>query len=238
MSQGEVIQQGPGEALRSDAFPHDRVVFFTDAVFAIAITLLVIEIHVPDREAMLELGLGRALLHLVPTLFAYVLSFMVIAQYWAAHLRTWKEVGIVRAGLLWLNVFQLMFVALMPFTTGLYAESVTSGREGVMQSAFVIYCLNMAAVSLFSLWQRNHVIRTEGLRQRLGAREISWMRIRAVIPLAVFLSCIPLGYLIPVRYAPIGFTLIFIVISVARRFHDRRPSPPEPAANNLADGQS
>jgi uncharacterized membrane protein len=78
---------------RHDAVPHERggkelerVALFSDAVFAIAITLLVLELKVPESEAVrLAGGLGKALIHEIPRFFAFFISFAVIGNYWMLH---------------------------------------------------------------------------------------------------------------------------------------------------------
>lgn len=204
-----------GKGLARDVFPHDRVVFFSDAVFAIAMTLLVIEIKVPGHAQVASAGLGGALSALIPLFIGYVVSFLVLTLFWAAHLQTWKHVTVVTSGLIWLNALQLLFVALMPFTTGLYTEYVGSN------AVFTIYCVNLTLIALAGYALREAVIRREGLVARLGAHAVAWMRVRALVAIAVFLACIPLAHVAP-AVARFAFLAIFVLHAVARRiFHAR-----------------
>ena len=100
--------------IKPDIFPHDRIVLFSDAVFAIAITLLVIEIKIPGHDAVEAHGLGGALAEMIPLFVGYLVSFLVITLFWVGHMKTWKHVTSATSGMVWLNIFELLFVALMP----------------------------------------------------------------------------------------------------------------------------
>src|SRR5215204_1150393 len=107
-------------------FQLERMVLFSDAVFAIAITLLVIEIKIPEK-AELEEGISNhslllALVHLIPKFLGFIISFMLIGIYWTVHHRMFGYVTSYTPKLLRLNLLFLFFIALMPFSTGFYSE--------------------------------------------------------------------------------------------------------------------
>ena len=201
--------------IKPDVFPHDRIVLFSDAVFAIAITLLVIEIKIPTRAVVEAHGLGAALAEMIPLFVGYLVSFLVITLFWVGHMKTWKHVTAATSGMVWLNIFELLFVALMPFTTGMYSEYFGSNF------AFSLYCLNLVGIAVFSYWLRSVVIRREGLVQKLGAHEVAWLRAQTLIALFVFVACIPLASVSPwsARY---GFIAIFVLQVIAKRYLNRR----------------
>jgi len=90
----------------------NRLEAFSDGVFAIAITLLVLEIKVPTGEA---LALG--LLHLWPSYLAYAISFIVIGAIWINHHAMFDWIVRADQKLLLLNTLHLMFIAFLPFPT-------------------------------------------------------------------------------------------------------------------------
>jgi uncharacterized membrane protein len=96
----------------------ERLIFFSDAVFAIAITLLIIEVHVPDLpygapdHAYLE-----ALLHLAPSLFGFFISFFVIGAFWAAHHRAFGLAAHHSDRLVGANLLVLCSIVFIPFAT-------------------------------------------------------------------------------------------------------------------------
>lgn len=208
------MSQGSPPSVPAEVFPHDRVVFFSDAVFAIAITLLAIELK-PPAEALVErLGTANAWSWQSPLFVAFVISFLVTALFWAAHMQAWKLVERVTPGLLWLNVGQLMFVALMPFATALYSESFMTSHSGPL----VGYCLVLAGISLFSFLIRRAMVRSHGVAAKLGPAGTRWFLVRAAVPLAVFSACIPLAFVVPTWMGGLLFTLIFVLTPFARRW--------------------
>jgi uncharacterized membrane protein len=97
----------------------ERLVFFSDAVFAIALTLLVIDIRVPlDVDG----GSAAVLLDALPSIYAYVLSFYVIAVNWMGHHRKFAHIKRFDARLITLNFLLLFVIAFVPFPTSMLAE--------------------------------------------------------------------------------------------------------------------
>ncbi|GEO17170.1 TMEM175 family protein [Microvirga aerophila] len=94
-----------------------RIEAFSDGVFAIAITLLILDLRIPAREGSDAAGLLSAILGLWPSYFAYVLSFAMIGIYWANHHYLFKLFAETDHGLNLLNLLLLMFIAFLPFPT-------------------------------------------------------------------------------------------------------------------------
>jgi uncharacterized membrane protein len=103
----------------------ERLVFFSDAVFAIAITLLVLEIPVPElHNSMDDAAYWRALVELLPKFFAFVLSFLVIGRFWIGHHRLFSRVTRYSPRLNWPNMLLLMVMAFMPFATAMLGNNL------------------------------------------------------------------------------------------------------------------
>ena len=96
-------------------FQLERFVLFSDAVFAIAITLLVIEIKVPEipKEQVTETALINSLGHLIPRFIGFFISFMIIGLYWQVHHRMFGFVVDFTRRTMWLNLFFLLAVVLV-----------------------------------------------------------------------------------------------------------------------------
>jgi uncharacterized membrane protein len=129
-----------------------RVEALTDGIFAVAMTLLVIELKVPDPHLIhSEQDLAQAIADLTPKLMSWVVSFFVLAIFWISHHRLFHYVRYVDTGLLWRNINQLAFVSLMPFSAALLGEF---GGSTIAQFA---YNGNMVILGLIGLWQIHYV---------------------------------------------------------------------------------
>jgi uncharacterized membrane protein len=128
-------------------FQVERMILFTDAVFAIAITLLILEIKVPNLD---ENGLNSAkilnfLLDGAQTWIGFIISFWVIALYWIDHHRVFAYVDDYDGKLVFFNLFFLMSIAIMPFTSALYSKYF--GYNFPLQ----LYCFNIALTGFIKL---------------------------------------------------------------------------------------
>jgi uncharacterized membrane protein len=132
--------------------PTNRLEAFSDGVFAIAITLLVLDLRVPQDPAD---GLGHALwFDLWPNYFAYVVSFVVIGIIWINHHAVVGAIGRADQTVLALNLLLLMTVVALPFTTSLVAEYLRDGGADA-RLAVAVYSAGMVlnAVSWTLLWR-------------------------------------------------------------------------------------
>jgi TMEM175 potassium channel family protein len=121
----------------------DRIIFFSDADFAIVITILVLDIRVPDIPPdLVAQELPGQILDLGPKFLSYVISFLVIAIYWQAHHRVFRPIRSYDRTLLWLNFLFLMAISFLPFPTSLL------GEYSEEQLSAVIYAANAALASL------------------------------------------------------------------------------------------
>jgi uncharacterized membrane protein len=137
-------------------FQVERVVFFSDAVFAIAITLLIIEIKVPVLEGLSisEHSFLEAFSLLIPKLTGFVLSFFIIGLYWAQHHRMFGYVINYNGKLIWLNLLFLFSIVLMPFSSAVYSEY--SMPEYIqLISPYFVYVANISLTGFanFLLWR-------------------------------------------------------------------------------------
>ena len=130
-----------------------RIEAFADAVFAIAITLLVIEIRLPPHEEVLRIGgVGPALLQLWPSYVGYAISFIVIGIMWANHHNLMKLVDRVDHGFITLTLLLLLCVAFLPFPTAVMAEHLTDPMERSAAVAFYCGCFTVTAFFYFPMW--------------------------------------------------------------------------------------
>ncbi|MFF5023642.1 TMEM175 family protein [Streptomyces collinus] len=133
-----------------------RVEAFSDGVFAIAITLLILDIKVPKADG--PGGLWHALGAQWPSYAAYVVSFLVIGIMWVNHHQVFSYVARVDRTLMFLNLLVLMVVAAVPWPTAMLAEYLREDRASHVAAA--VYSLVMVAMALTfqALWW--HLTRT------------------------------------------------------------------------------
>ena len=175
MSQPEDDQAGLGKG---------RMEAFSDGVFAIAITLLVLEIHVPQAKHTRPADLPAALWALLPQFLSYALSFVIVGVYWVAHHLMMHALRRVDRTLLWLNILFLGCITLIPVSADLLGQFRTSpiavavyGANLVLTSAslllwwvYATYKGRLLAEGTDARYVRVATIRTSLHRRPLPAR--------------------------------------------------------------------
>ncbi|MFL5912119.1 MAG: TMEM175 family protein [Gaiellaceae bacterium] len=132
-----------------------RVEAFSDGVIAIAITLLVLDIHVPEPGA--DASLGHRLAVQWPSYAAYVVSFLTIGIIWINHNAMLRRLKAVDHSILFLNLLLLMTVAVLPFTTALMAAYLKASSGEKLAAAIYGGSLLLMAVAFFAMQQ--HMMR-------------------------------------------------------------------------------
>lgn len=112
----------------------NRLEAFSDGVFSISITLLVLSIRVPGKEVETNRQLIRALKDSWPNVVTFVFSFLVVGVFWVAHHRIFAYIKKVNHFILWANIFYLMMIALIPFPVAILAQ------HPFFPSAIILYC--------------------------------------------------------------------------------------------------
>jgi uncharacterized membrane protein len=198
---------------------HDpaRVLALSDGVFAILITLLVLEIHVPELTQ--GHSLNQALREVRPSLVAFVISFILAGMYWVGHRDLFALIRRTDRGLVWLNVLYLLPLCLLPFAAGLL------GRYDTEPVALRIYGLLLVVIAVMRvvMWlyatNRPHL-----LWQRLDDRQRRAGLAVNVVPGLVYL----LAFLVAVVAPGVSLliygglpVLYFLSITVLRSGRER-----------------
>ena len=200
----------------------ERTVFFSDAVFAIAITLLALNVQVPQippDQAPTELA--GSLLGLWPKFLSYVLSFWVIGFYWMSHHRIFHYINGYDHKLLLINLLFLMFVALMPFSASLL------GEYGWLQLAFIVYAVHLTIASLALSWLWRYAHRNPRLIDpHIDPLVARYNDLRGLLLLLVYAISIGVSFL-NVHAAEYCLLLLFLVGPVLSRYMQRYHSARE-----------
>ncbi|QNK63993.1 DUF1211 domain-containing protein [Pedobacter sp. PAMC26386] len=202
-------------------FQIDRIILFSDAVFAIAITLLIIEIKVPHLlPESTNAEVMQAYLKLGPKFLGFFVSFFFIGLYWTVHHLLMGYLIHYDQKLLWLNLLYLLSIVLLPFTTAL--DSEYAGQNFI--TPFLFYTLNicfsggMIAVLWAYISNAKHKL-SEGLE---NVKFVRYQQKRALIVPAVFMSVFLLGLVLPYHgMSKILLPVIPFIMNLLKRRYDR-----------------
>lgn len=169
----------------------DRLVAFSDAVVAITITLLILEIKPPaDYEHLLH-----GLADLWPSYLAYVMTFLFIGQVWATHHAMFDHIRVADRVVLLLNTLLLMAVAFLPFATSVLAGSLRSGHGERVAVVFYGIAFDVTALTFNAVWR---YARRSGLIDRaLDAAGEAAIRVRLQLALVWLTAGTALGAALP-----------------------------------------
>jgi uncharacterized membrane protein len=209
-------------------FQLDRIALFSDAVFAIAITLLVIEIKVPELEHdFTDKHLLKELAHMIGRFIGFFISFFVIGRYWIGHHKMFGYVTNYSYKLLWANLYFVLTLIIMPFTSGFFSEYWSSR----LFTPVVFYVVNfwLTAIANIYLWNvisnpKNKLI-AEGANMGL----IRFYKTRALVaPIGLSFAFIIALFSIPWAYfSPV---MIFVISLIVNRIYKKKH--PEYFLNN------
>jgi uncharacterized membrane protein len=174
-----------------------RVEAFSDGVIAIIITIMVLELKAPE-----EPGLDH-LWHLWPTFVAYALSFAYVGIYWVNHHRLFAHARRVTNALVWLNLFLLFALSLIPFSTA-YLGNLHFSRD-----ATLVYLASMILPSLAYV-PLQHVIGSTGSHTEAAETYHRQTTRKGVVAFLIYLAGVPLTFLSP--WLGIGCALIVAVL--------------------------
>ncbi len=205
----------------------ERIVFFSDAVFAIAITLLIIEIKVPHLEHdASDRDFWIALLKETPKIIGFLFSFFVIGAYWVGHHQIYGHIKKWNNGLIWRNVMFLAAIAFIPFSTAFFSE---------YPSRFVplfLYALSFSIAGFLETWQWRFAVKNQLIDEALSVATVkqhTWHY--SILPL-VGLTAILIGLITPLL-SGFAFWLIPILQRIIRRSFAEKVENLEVTKNEL-----
>lgn len=194
----------------------ERIVFFSDAVIAIVSTILVIELALPDLSAAELAGqLPDILISLFPKFISYFLSFMIIGSFWVRHHMIFSYIKRYDYRLIWLNIFFLAFLALIPFATGVLGAAVFNVTSVIFYSAVVA----SASIIFLVMW----VYASRGYRlvsPSISKKSIQYEERRSILTTVSFVLAIPAA-IVDVRLSVIVWGITPLLFGIYRRMSSR-----------------
>jgi uncharacterized membrane protein len=173
-----------------DGISKARIVALTDGIFAIVMTILVLEIVVPHlSHSEASTLLLKYLIELWPVFLSYVTSFIILGFFWIGHDEQFHYIKRVNKTLLWISIFYLMFIALIPFSTSLLGEYIDQ------QISVLIYGINLIiALSLNYLHWRYATIKHRLVDSDLDPIFITLVAKRHLIGIIIFMIAIIVSF--------------------------------------------
>jgi len=177
--------------MRKEKITADRLAAFSDGIFAVALTVLVLELNAPDQSAF------SALWPLWPTGISYAVSFLFIAIIWINHHYLMRFVGSPTLQLIWMNFIHLFLVLLLPFATAWVARTRLASAPVVFYAGLFV-CIDIA----YNAFEREVLTGEAATQVPAHTRQI--VRRRSLVVLAGFTIAMLVAFIAP----RIGFGLI------------------------------
>jgi|SRR5581483_1853090 len=169
----------------------DRLAAYSDAVFAVIVTIMVLELKAPEHSAFSNLW------PLWPTAVSYAVSYLFIAIIWINHHHLWRFVGHPTLGLIWVNFIHLFLVSLLPFATSWIARTRLASSPVVFYAALFV-CIDIA----YNVFEYQVFAGVDATQISASMRRLA--RRRSLVVLASFTTAMLLAFIVPL----LGFGLI------------------------------
>lgn len=213
-------------------FQLERLILFTDAVFAIAITLLIIEIKVPEIHGVISEGnFWNAMLELLPKFSGFAVSFFIIGLYWFVHHNMFGFVVNYTPKLIWLNIIFLFSIVLMPFSTAVYSEYSTNEEYIKLLSPFAIYVANICFTGIMNFVLLSYIFNPKNkVSEHAPSNEaIRISKIRALTIPSIFVLSLIITYFLP----GIGKMFLFTIPFAMRFLRPKKVNTIKISSKNL-----
>jgi uncharacterized membrane protein len=198
-----------------------RAIGFSDAIIAIVITLLVLDLRPPDSKPG---GLLAGLLEEWPTYLSYAASYVYLAVIWLNHKAAFTRIRAMDVGLQWANLGLLATLALVPWPTAVVAEAARAGTATDQRVAVGLYAIIGALLCLSWLWFFTYLARHPDLtKDEVEDKYFARERPRALIGVVLYLAAGAAGVLIHPLVASVVFLLLPVFYGITSHGVDRAP---------------
>jgi uncharacterized membrane protein len=171
-------------AMREKKITADRLNAFSDAVFAVIVTVMVLELRAPDQPAF------SALWPLWPTAISYAVSYLFIAIIWINHHHLMRLVGPPTLGLIWINFVHLFMVSFLPFATAWIARTRLASSPVALYAGLFV-CIDIA----YNVFEHEVLARADPTQVSTRMRRIA--RRRSLVVLASFTTAMLVAFVAP-----------------------------------------
>lgn len=195
----------------NETYDKSRVINFSDAVFSIVMTLLILEVAVPTSQELISNDFYDVITNRTPAFIGLFISFLVSALYWIGHIKLMRYVSVVSGKLLWLNIFFLLAIVILPFSTAMYVNGFDYAGP------FIFYCINLSTIGLFNLLMLRYVYHSEKQKTGFDGLQYRWYRARGLNVMIIWIIASFTALVFPWLSR-----MIFILLFVFQFIIDRR----------------
>lgn len=201
--------------MNNEIFDKGRVIGFSDAVFSIAMTLLVLEVVIPSYNELKTQDTWLILQNRIPSFIGLIISFFVTALYWISHMRIMKFVSTINSKLLWYNILLLFFIVLLPFSTAFYVKGFTA------IGPFAFYCFNLSAIGFFNFLINFYVVKKEKGKTGISSALGKYFKLKAFNAFIVWVLAGFLAFVFPFT-ARFLFILLFVFEFILKKYYKKQ----------------
>jgi uncharacterized membrane protein len=196
-------------------FERSRVIGFSDAVFSVAMTLLILEVVVPSYQTINKYGVWDVLEARIPNFIGFIVSFFVTALYWIDYLKITKYTSEFTNKSLWANIVLLFFVVLLPFSTALYVNGIN------FTGPFVVYSINLTMIAVMIFILILIIAKEEEGKTGFTQLKRNWELVRMTNTISVWVLAAILAF-VHIPTARFTFILIFVLNPLIDRYFKKK----------------
>ena len=179
-----------------------RLETLVDGIFAIAMTLLVLGLAVPQiNRSLSNEVVTNAIFNIIPNFISFVVSFLLLAIFWKIHHRIFKQINLMNGTLLWINVIWLLFIVLVPFSATL------TGDYGQFTISNVIFNLNMLGIASLLYLNWHYADHKNFIEEKVDAEQIAFTKIVNFSFILIAVLALALSFVIP-EYSQIVYIIM------------------------------
>ena len=191
--------------------PTGRIEALVDGVFAIAMTILVLTLVVPDVTGPLSnTAVENALHGILPGFYTLVMSFLLLALFWTLQHRIFHRIRQVDTIMLWINLIWLLFIVLVPFFASLTA------KYGQFPISHILSNLNMLGIAVFLYLNWYYAYKKDLIHEKVETEEIASIRGDIIIFIIITLTALALSFVLP-GWSSLVYILIFPIEYIAHK---------------------
>lgn len=188
--------------------PTNRIETLADGIFAIAMTLLVLGISVPNLPPSADSQVFTVyILSLIPEIFVYILSFILLAVFWLNH-HIFFVIKKSDITLLWINIFFLMSIAIVPFTTSLI------GKYGKFQLSVLMFDFNMLIIGILFYSIFSYAAKHDFMAESVKKKSVNVQRSNLILP-TLSVIAIVISF-----FNPIWSVFVFFLLPITFTFYN------------------